>query len=614
MPDADGDAMELLIAAASRDPELAPQVAAARREHARLRRREHELTALFSSARELAEERDGEALLARLVQRAHEMTGADVTYLSQFDPATRELRVHATSGSVSEAFRRLRVPPGRGLASMVVESRSPQWTTRYDDVRRDRHERGIDDAVAAEGLVALLGVPMRTGEAVLGVLFVAYRDEHVFAPEEVALLSALADHASVVLQTARILGELRASEDETRGALARLTEHVAERDRANAVHQELVQAVLAGGGYAPVAQTLAVSLGRPTAVVDEEGSVVAASGLPLPPAMLDLDPAALDAIEASARTGHCVPLDGDGLRDVSAVSAGARRFGAILLGAGEFPLGPVDRRTVERAAQVCALLALQQEAAADAEQRLQSELVAELLDATPGRRADLARRARRMGVILDELDELVLLDLPSEHRDAAVRVLGQVLGSGSVVGEHRGYVVALAPSAGEGPTPDRLRERVVRATRSPVLAIASPPAASPAATFAGAVRTARLLAALGVVDGVESTADYLPYSAVLDADAAGLELFLDDMLGAVRRYDRERGTDLLGTLRAFVRSNASPTRTARALHFHTNTILQRLERLDAVLGAGWRDDERLFRIGMAVRLDELRERVAPRPA
>ncbi|ABG97024.1 conserved hypothetical protein [Rhodococcus jostii RHA1] len=59
----------------------------------RLRRRERELGVLFSSARELAELRDIDALLGRLVSRAHEMMGTDVTYLSEFDPATRELNV-----------------------------------------------------------------------------------------------------------------------------------------------------------------------------------------------------------------------------------------------------------------------------------------------------------------------------------------------------------------------------------------------------------------------------------------------------------------------------------------------------------------------------------------
>jgi DNA-binding PucR family transcriptional regulator len=123
------------------------------------------------------------------------------------------------------------------------------------------------------------------------------------------------------------------------------------------------------------------------------------------------------------------------------------------------------------------------------------------------------------------------------------------------------------------------------------------------------MRTARLLSALGADDLTARTDDYLPYSAVLDADERSLATFLDATIGAVRRYDEARGTDLLGTLRAFVRNNASPTRTARALNFHTNTILQRLERLDAVLGAGWREDERLFRIGLATRLDELSEQL-----
>ncbi|MBQ3358016.1 MAG: helix-turn-helix domain-containing protein, partial [Microbacterium sp.] len=127
--------------------------------------------------------------------------------------------------------------------------------------------------------------------------------------------------------------------------------------------------------------------------------------------------------------------------------------------------------------------------------------------------------------------------------------------------------------------------------------------------FLAARRTARLLAALELADLTARVEDFLPYSAVLDTDAQGLSAFLRDTIGAVRQYDAERGADLLGTLRAFVRNNASPTRTARALNFHTNTILQRLDRLDHVLGAGWRDDERMFRIGIAVRLDELRERL-----
>ncbi|NUS89345.1 MAG: helix-turn-helix domain-containing protein [Streptomyces sp.] len=46
--------------------------------------------------------------------------------------------------------------------------------------------------------------------------------------------------------------------------------------------------------------------------------------------------------------------------------------------------------------------------------------------------------------------------------------------------------------------------------------------------------------------------------------------------GPVRRWDAERGTDLLATLHHFVDCNASPARTARLMGVHNNTVLQRL--------------------------------------
>ncbi|WP_194409962.1 GAF domain-containing protein [Microbacterium cremeum] len=592
---------------------LVERVGRAQRELSRLRRREHELSALFSSARELAELRDSDAVLARLVQRAHEMMGVDLAYLSEFDPDTRELRVRETSGSVSASFQTLRVPPGRGLASVVVESRTAHWVADYTGYAQERHDAGIDDAVSAEGLVSLLGVPMLTSDDVLGVLFVANRTEKTFSPDEVALLSALADHASVILQTTQTLRDLQESEDASRRTLASLTAHLVERDRANTVHQELVQAVLAGGGFAPVAETLASALGRAVAIVDAQERIIAAAGLPLPPVMLSLDEPVRAALEESRRHGHCVAVAGPGVRAVAALTAGSRQFGALLLGDGDFELGAVDFRTVERAAQVGALLELQQEAAAGADHRVRSELMADLLDDVPERRSDVDRRARRLGVDLAELDSLLLVAVPGDQQTSAARALARQLDDRALVGEYRGFVVAAQSSRGGEIAPEQLRAHIAASIQHPVtVVVPRPTKGSLPASFEGAMRTARLLAALDLSDLTAHVDDFLPYSAVLDSDSQGLAAFLRDTIGPVRQYDTERNADLLGTLRAFVRNNASPTRTARALNFHTNTILQRLDRLDHVLGTDWRDDERMFRIGIAVRLDELRERLEAR--
>lgn len=583
-------------------------------EVARLRRREHELTALFSSARELAEVRDGDVLLERLVGRAHEIMAFDVAYLSVLDPETSELEVRTTVGAVSPEFQHLHVSAGRGLVSEIVESREPRWVSRYSNYPESRHEVSIDRAVEAEGLVSLLGVPMLTGRAVLGVLFVATRREAVFTPEQISLLSALADHASIVLQTAEMLRSLQRSEDDARRALDSLTEHLSERDRASIVHQELVHAVLRGGGFGQIAATLAAALSRTVEIVDAERRVLADSrGRPDQP-VRELSAGTVDALERSRASGHWESVRGDtGLDGAVAIMAGTQDLGALLLGRGGPEPGPVDRRTVERAAQVCALLELQLTAVADTERRLQSDLVVDILESWRERGSDIERRARSFDIVLGDLDTVHVLAVPGDARPSAVRRLMQVVRRHGLVGEYRGYVTAIVDSSQAAVSADTLREHVSRQTAAPVLCVTARSAAAPTELgerFVLARRTARLLEAIEVTDRSVSTDEFLPYSAVFDADPQTLGAFLDSTIGAVAAYDRDRGTELLATLRAFVRSHASPTKTARTLRFHTNTVLQRLDRLTTILGEDWRDDERFFRISLAVRLDELRAGLA----
>ncbi|MGA9870555.1 MAG: GAF domain-containing protein, partial [Rhodococcus sp. (in: high G+C Gram-positive bacteria)] len=153
--------------------EAKERLRARREELTRLRRREHELGTLFASARDLAEVRDIDGLLERLVSRAHDMMGSDVTYLSEFDSHTRDLHVRKTIGSVTPQFRNLRVPAGMGLASRIADSRSAQWVQRYSEYEDGTHDSAIDDAVSREGIVSILGVPMLSDGRVLGVLFSA---------------------------------------------------------------------------------------------------------------------------------------------------------------------------------------------------------------------------------------------------------------------------------------------------------------------------------------------------------------------------------------------------------------------------------------------------------
>ncbi|EME19719.1 helix-turn-helix domain-containing protein [Rhodococcus triatomae] len=579
-----------------------------RAEVGRLERRERELAALYSSARELAQLRDIDALLDRLVTRAHEMMGTDVTYLSEFDSDTRELRVRKTAGAVTRQFQNLLVPTGMGLASQIVSSGSPQSVRRYDQYSEGSHADTIDEAVASEGIVSILGVPMLSDGRVLGVLFAATRHEHTFAPDEIAMLAALADHASVVVQTANTLEQVRRSEDEARSALERLTEHVQARDLSNVVHQQLIEAVLLGGGFPQIARTLASTLGRETTIVDAELRPVSSSVPDGASEHTGATPAVREAVGASRATGHCCIVDDPSTSAVAAITAGDVFFGAILLGRGDLELGPVERRTVERAAQVGAVLALQQNAVDDADRRARVELVADLLDPAPERRRDLERRVRAQNVALADLDTVVLLSPAPDDRAAVARVVARMLDGVGLVGEHGGGVVVVLTAAAPADTVARLRGVVKDSFRGAVRTVTAPRVSVPddlPSAFETVLRTARLLDALGSADVDVHTDAYLPYAVLFDADGRTLRAFVDRTIGVVHRYDAARGTDLVATLRAFVRNDASPTKTARALNYHTNTVLQRLDRLKSLLGEHWREDEQLFRISAAVRLDEL---------
>ncbi|WP_416562597.1 helix-turn-helix domain-containing protein [Nocardia testacea] len=582
-----------------------------RAEVTRLRRREQELTALFSSARDLADVRDIDALLARLVARAHEMMGTDVTYLSEFDATTRDLHVRKTMGAVTPQFQDLHVPAGTGLASRIADTRSAQWVPRYSEYAGGPHEHSIDDAVFAEGIISILGVPMLSDGTVLGVLFAATRQEHQFTPEEIALLSALADHASVVLQTANILTQLRESQDRTRGALDKLTAHLEARDRSNAVHQELVHAVLSGGGFTQVAGTLAAALDRRVTIIDADAfSLASSAAADQEHTAVSLSPDVRAAISLSRASGHCRTVANNrSVEAVAAVTAGELHFGALLLSPGSVELGPVERRTIERAAQVAALLALQQRAVTDAYRRERGELIADLLHSSPERRRGMDQRARNHRLTLSELRTLLIVDVPPSRRTGAERAAAGFLGRGGLVGEHAATITVIGSAVDPMALANDLRRHLIGALGAPVLVVAPPRAATPDELpdlFRTAQQTVRLLSGLGIDDRAVATDAYAPYTVLFGANPRALQSFLDLTIGPVVDYDARHGTDLLTTLRTFVRHEASPTKTARVLNYHPNTILQRLDRLKALLGADWRQDENLFRISLATRLDELR--------
>ncbi len=81
--------------------------------------------------------------------------------------------------------------------------------------------------------------------------------------------------------------------------------------------------------------------------------------------------------------------------------------------------------------------------------------------------------------------------------------------------------------------------------------------------------------------------------------------FVTATLGPVLDYDERRGTDLVGTLRAWFGAGGSPARAAETLQVHVNTVTQRLDRVGRLLGRGWSAPDRALEVHLALRLHRL---------
>jgi len=581
---------------------------------ARLQRRTAELEALFSTARELVRLRDVDEILRRLVQRAHELMGTDVTYLSEIEPGGHDLRVRHSAGTVTPEFRDLLVPAGFGLASKVATTRAPAWVARYETMQEAPHDPSIDSAVAAEGLVSFLGVPLAVGDEVLGALFASNRFGHDFTPDQVLLLSAFADHAAAVLHTARILEESAAATARAEEAVRELEKHLTATELASAIHEELTSAVMSGGTVVDLVATVAERLGRRVWALDASGrplQVQAGEGGQLPPRAV-----LTDATSRSQASGHAERVESRGQSWLVVAILGADRVvGAIVAEEPDYPADTlpdnVGRRTLERAAHVAALVSFKRDAVATIRADRRARYLLDLMGGAETGGADAGGDDGDPQLTLPgPVVGCAVIDLRNKSVEHATSLAVKAVGDDGLVAQvdHRIIVGWAVPDAVAHT--ERVRQLLADGLREPLItAVAINRVAQVGEAVERATRDLRFLGPLGIAATTVSSDAFAPYHAMSSAHPDAADHFVTDLLGAVLEWDANRGTHLFDTLAAYFTANESPNAAAIALHVHKNTVQQRLDRIQSLLPGEWSDAEYRFRVQAAVRMEGLRRAV-----
>ena len=560
---------------------------------ARQRAREAELSALYETAHDLTALRDLDAVLTAIVRRARQLLKADMTYLSLNDEEEGASYMKVTDGALTPEFERLRLPLGTGLLGLVAQTGAPYFTADYQSDARFDHRGYIDQAVDGERIRAILGVPLMLEGRVIGTLLATHRTVRPFPPEEVSLLTSFAAHASVALENARLFVDLDA-------AARRVSAQAEAVDRAARAHDRLTDLVLHGSSLGEVVDVLAEVLGAPVSVLDADGTHLAGP---------EVD---AEVPAARVRPGRAIAVEGG---YAAAAVAGQEHLATLRL-ARATELDSAERRTLERGAMVVALVLLLERSVDATEERLGGALLTDLLSGGDRDPARLRRRARRHRLRLSAGSVVAVADVDGLEPHAATRAASRLARTlGGLAGTHDGRLVLLATGEHD---PLAVGADLVAAVASAGGRATVGVATGPEDALDGrlpdahreAVQCVRALVALGrrgeVADPVGLGVARLLVAAEGTDGGEALEAFVERTLGVLVDYDAQRGTRLLETVEAWFACGGSPGAAGGLLHVHPNTVAQRLERVDRLLGADWRRPERSLDLQLALRVMALR--------
>ncbi len=562
----------------------------------RHRRNEAELQLLNDTANDLASIRDLDSILQAIADRARRLLECDLAYISLSDNDRGDCFIKAASGNISGLLVGLRLAPGCGLGGMVARTGEPYSVQSYllDSVLT--HTEPVDRTVTAEGIESLLGVPVKLKQEVIGVLLAAHRAVRTFTSRDINALSMLANHAAVAIQNSRLLTAAQSAVEDLRVANSTIGSHVDDLERTAEVHERLTKLVIQGKGVDEVVQATAAAVPGEVVIVDEHGVAIATSGEDGDAPLVELAEIGVEA----RRSGHT--LVRDHLCVVPMITE-SEPLGTIVH-IGPSTISDTDRRILERAALVAALVLVTRRRMAEAEARVRGELLGELLTQQAQDYDLLRRRAAILGVDLDTCHVMVVAHLEGPAREriySAIAALARRFRG--LATHHQDAVVLLAPGDEPRAVAGAASRELARASRHRVTAGVArvPHPTSIIAAHDEAARCMRALLALGR-HGETAAAGDLGFVGTLFNGHPDLSGFINATIGPILDYDQNHRTDLLRTLEVFCSTNHNARTTAQTLHLHHNTVSQRLGRIGHLIGDTWRDADQLLEIQVALRL------------
>lgn len=590
---------------------------AVREQHDVHQRREKGLLVVLETAHDLTALRDLELVLQAIVRRARQIFSADIGYLTNFDRVRNDFYIRATDGAISERFKKVRVPPDHGICGYVFKHKTPYHSSSYLNDPGFAHDQGIDLAITDEGVRSLLGAPLMVGNHCIGVLCICDRQPRSHQPWEVSMLATLAAQAAIAIENARLFQEAQVALQHASQANALLHRQAEEIEAAADAHERMTKLVARGSAITDILAMVASMLRGHVWLLDEAEQPVHRAlrpGTAEDPgallARLEVQDALHRALGDSRMAGGSQPVgcyEGHTLQ-VSAVMGVDRLLGALLI-LTPAELTQTEVRIFERGALVAGVALLSRERSELAVSSETAATIRALVSWQQEHMSALQARVAPLGLDLGAPLRMVVLSVEGRHLEYALRRVRPALPRPLLMESCEGLIVAIAPDEMFAALGQAIDTSLMPDTRLDIVGISSerlPRVEALPQAFAQLKRGIGVLRALGRRHELVPQATLSLYAMLFEQRQGGeVGAFIEATVGRLEAQDARRGTDLCGTLLAYLEQAQNARAAADALGIHVNTLRQRLESLDGLMG-NWREGGRALEVHVALRMRLLR--------
>ena len=393
-------------------------------------------------------------------------------------------------------------------------------------------------------------------------------------------------------------------------------------EKSQAIHRELLDVVIGGGGWSDLANAAARLTEMPVVILDVALEMLGSSGdFPLGAEALhaslgtSVARAQLEELGGPGRGRVFLALDGGSTLVVIPVVVSHNRLGYVCALSTHTELQEMETVALEHTATIAAVEMARDQVRFETEVRLRGDFVDDLLSGRLDTRDSLLRRASFLGCDLSRGATVLILDVDGMYEEGgqprleetevqkameglfartARLVREREPGSLVTLKSRRIIVLVVGESAKEPRTLDLLASRIQDAGRELLghtvwvgLSRYTPEPTGLATAFAEAVVALKVGHQLAGPDArmhFDKVGTYKLLLSLWEHDPGSLRALYEETIGPIAAYDRQNATELVKTLKTYFGNDENLTKTAQDLYAHRHTVHYRLQKIADLSG------------------------------